>query len=55
IGFTDAKGQKRQGSMIAEYRELALMDDFTEDDIVERDKRIHNRFIAYLEAEDLLK
>jgi hypothetical protein len=41
--------------MIAEYRELTLKDDFTEADIMERDRRIHDRFIAYLDAEGLLK
>jgi hypothetical protein len=55
LGFTDAKGKSRFGSMIAEYGELTQKDDFTEDDIMERNKRIHDRFIAYLEAEGLLK
>jgi uncharacterized protein with ParB-like and HNH nuclease domain len=54
-GYTDAKGKKYPASVIAEYRELTQKDDFTEDDIVQRDKRIHNKFIAYLEAEGLLK
>jgi hypothetical protein len=54
-GYTDAKGKAHPASMIAEYRELTQKNDFTEDDILERDKRIHDRFIAYLEAEGLLK
>lgn len=54
LGFTDAKGKTRTGSMIAEYRELTQKNDFTENDIIERDKRINQRFIAYLEAEGLL-
>jgi hypothetical protein len=41
--------------MIAEYGELTQKGDFTEADILERDKRIHEKFIAYLEAEGLLK
>jgi hypothetical protein len=55
IGYTDAKGKTHRPSMIAEYRELTQKDDFTEVDILERDKQIHDRFIAYLESEGLLK
>jgi hypothetical protein len=55
LGYFDAKGKKRPGSMIAEYGELTQKNDFTEQDILERDKRIHDRFIAYLEAEGLLR
>jgi hypothetical protein len=54
-GYTDAKGKEHPASMISEYRYLTQKDDFTEDDIMQRDKRIHDRFIAYLEAERLLK
>jgi len=54
-GFTDAKGKVHPASMIAESRELTQKEDFTEADIIERDKRIHNKFINYLEAEGLLK
>ena len=54
-GYIDAKGKIHPASMIAEYRDLTQKDDFTEDDIMERDRRIHERFITYLEAEKLLK
>jgi hypothetical protein len=54
-GYTDAKGKVHPASMIAEYPLLTLKDDFSEADIMERDKRIHDRFIDYLETEGLLK
>jgi hypothetical protein len=54
-GYTDAKGKAHPASMIAEYNELTKKDDFTEDDIIERDKRIHDKFIDYLNVEGLLK
>lgn len=54
-GYSDAKGKDHPASMIAEYRELTKKDDFTEADIMKRDKLIHDRFIAYLDAEGLLK
>jgi uncharacterized protein with ParB-like and HNH nuclease domain len=53
-GFTDSKGKVHPGSLIVEYQELAQKDDFNEYDILERDKRIHDKFIAYLEDEGLL-
>jgi hypothetical protein len=43
LGYTDAKGKEHPASMIAEYRLLTRQDDFTETDIMERDKRIHDR------------
>ncbi|MDR0446057.1 MAG: DUF262 domain-containing HNH endonuclease family protein [Oscillospiraceae bacterium] len=55
LGYTDAKGKTHSASIISEYRELTGKDDFTEADIEDRDKRIHNRFIDYLETEGLLK
>lgn len=54
-GYTDAKGKIYPKSKIIEYDELVQLDDFTEKDIQERDRRIHDRFIAYLEDEGLLK
>jgi hypothetical protein len=54
-GYTDAKGKVHPASMIAEYGALTQNDDFTEDDILKRDRKIHDVFIAYLEAEGLLK
>ena len=54
-GYTDAKGKGHPKSIIAEYDYLMQMNDFTETDIIERDKRIHEKFIAYLNSEGLLK
>ncbi|MCL1891536.1 MAG: DUF262 domain-containing HNH endonuclease family protein [Coriobacteriia bacterium] len=54
-GHDDARGRKHEKSRIAEYKYLTQKDDFTESDIIERDKRIHEKFISYLAAEDLLK
>lgn len=54
-GYTDAKGKEHPASMIAEYRLLTQKEDFTETDIGERDKRMHNKFIEYLRIEGLLK
>jgi len=41
--------------MIVEYRQLTQKEDFTEADVGERDKQIHNKFIEYLRKEGLLK
>ena len=54
-GYTDAKGKIHDKSIIAEYANLTQKEDFIEEDIVERDLRIHNLFIDYLDAESLLK
>ena len=54
-GYVDAKGKSHKKSIIAEYTQLVLLDDFTEKDILDRDKQIHERFIDYLGTEGLLK
>jgi hypothetical protein len=54
-GYTDVKGKEHPASKIAEYRELTQEDDFTEADIMKRNRRIHDRFIEYLDAEGLLR
>lgn len=41
--------------MIVEYRQLTQKEDFTEADVGERDKQIHNKFIEYLRKKGLLK
>lgn len=62
--FTDKKkfymgkmqrGANRQPSEIAEIREVVKLPDFTKQTIIERNRRIANRFIAYLANEHLLK
>ena len=54
-GFRDAKGKERPGSIIVEYQELTEKADFKEEDINERDRKIHDRFIQFLRDENLLK
>ncbi len=54
-GYTDRKEKVHPASIIAEYRQLTQKPDFTEADIIERDKMIHNKFVEYLRAEGLLK
>lgn len=54
-GYTDAKGKIHLPSIIEEYRYLTQKEDFFEEDIEERDKQIHNRFVEYLRVEGLLK
>ena len=54
-GFRDAKGKERPGSIIVEYQELTEKPDFKEEDINERDRKIHDRFIQFLRDENLLK
>ena len=62
--FTDKKkfytGEMRRGdnkhpSIIAEFREITRLPDFTESTIIERNRRITNHFIAYLANEHLLQ
>ncbi len=55
LGYTDAKGKEHGASIIDEYLYLTQQDDFTENDIMDRDKSIKNKFIEYLRAEDLIK
>lgn len=55
LGYKDAKGKVYPKSRIIEYDSLVQRNDFTEKDIRERDRRIHDQFIAYLETEGLLK
>lgn len=54
-GYTNAQGKTLAGSMIVEYRLLTKKEDFTEADIGERDRQIHDKFIEFLRIEGLLK
>jgi len=54
-GYVDAKGKEHKKSIIAEYDILAQKDDFTEDDIISRDKTIQESFVKYLSTEGLLR
>ncbi|NLB71012.1 MAG: DUF262 domain-containing protein [Chloroflexi bacterium] len=54
LGYTDANGKVHQKSIIAEYDYLTQKDDFQEEDLLERNKQIIDKFICYLESENLL-
>jgi hypothetical protein len=54
-GYTDSKGRVHSKSIIAEFDALIQKDDFTEDDILFRDKAIQEKFVSYLETEGLLR
>lgn len=54
-GYEDSSGKVYPGSGIEEFKELLQKDDFFEDDIIIRDKRIKDRFIEYLRSEDLIR
>lgn len=55
-GFTNDKGQVKQGTIISELVHLAdVKTDFTEDDIVNRTEEITNQFISYLKDNNLVK
>ena len=54
-GYTDAKGKEHAASIIAEYRQLTKLKDFSEANIRKRDAQIHDKFIEYLRVEGLLK
>ena len=55
-GFTNDKGQVKQGTIISELVHLAAVkSDFTEDDIVNRTEEITNQFISYLKDNNLVK
>lgn len=62
--FTDKKkfymgemrcGANKKPSEIIELHQIAQLPDFTEQTIIERNRRIINRFIAYLANEHLLQ
>lgn len=55
LGYTDANGKHFPKSVITEYDRLIKKDDFSEDDILERDKLIISKFVDYLEEESLLR
>ena len=55
-GFTNDKGQYKEGSVIFELVNLANSNsDFKEDDIVKRTKEITNQFINYLKDNSLIR
>ena len=54
MGYIDANGKKHSKSIIAEFTYLTEKDDFIEEDIIVRDRNISERFVGYLERENLL-
>ena len=55
-GFTNDKGQQKEGTVICELLNLANTNvDFSENDIMKRTKEITNQFIAFLNDNNLLK
>lgn len=49
------RGANKKPSEIIELHQIAQLPDFTEQTIIERNRRIVNRFIAYLANEYLLQ
>lgn len=55
-GFTNAKGQAKNGTMIIELKEiLSQKMDFSEKDIESRNENIINSFVDYLKQNDLIR
>ncbi len=55
-GFINDKGKKIEGTMISELIQMAkTKNDFTEEDIIERNEKIVNEFINFLKQKKLLK
>lgn len=55
-GFTNDKGQHKEGTIISELANLAAInDDFTEKDIIKRTEEITSQFINYLKQNNLIK
>ncbi len=55
LGYTNSKNQWKDGTQIVELIDLTKQDDFTEDDIINRNNLIVDSFIDYLKLNDLLK
>jgi uncharacterized protein with ParB-like and HNH nuclease domain len=55
-GFTNDKGQIKEGTIIAELKKLPTINvDFTEQDIENRNKEIIDGFLNFLKANELIK
>jgi hypothetical protein len=54
-GYTDNSGKRKEASKISEFTTLAKRDDFTERDIADRNKRILDNFMQFLQDNELLK
>ena len=55
-GFTNDKGQRKEGTIILELKNLAdTKPDFSEQDIMKRSEDISNQFLNFLKTNDLLK
>ena len=55
-GFTNSKGQVKEGTGVVELLDLtATSADFTENDIIDRYKKMIDCFINYLQKNSLIK
>jgi hypothetical protein len=54
-GFTNAKGQKKEKTVVNELIELSNTDDFSEKNIEERNRKIIEEFLSYLSKNNLVK
>lgn len=54
-GFTDSKGQIKEGTIISELKKLSSKTDFTEQDIENRKNEIIDKFIIFLKENELIK
>lgn len=56
LGYTNAKGQAKEGTSIKELRDIAsTLSDFIEANIIDRHDSIIETFMKFLDTEDLLK
>ncbi len=55
-GFTNNRGQEKEGTIIQELKDLALnKEDFVEKDIIDRNKSMLDAFVKFLDNNNLLK
>jgi len=54
-GFTNARGEIKEGTKIVELLEIANKEDYFETDISQRESSIFNAFIEYLKENNLIK
>lgn len=55
LGFTKSNGERKEGTSIIELRNITQQEDFTEKELLERNKKIIDEFLNYLERNELKK
>ena len=55
LGFTKSNGERKEGTSIVELRNITQQEDFTEKELLERNKKIIDEFLNYLERNELKK